>query len=261
MNEVNHLPDRQQRHGFTLIELLIVIAIIAILAALLLPALSKSKERARVIQCLNNMKQLGVCWVLYADENNDQIAKNWVSGGSTPGSWVTGNVQSSNNSKDIISGTLFPYNKSLAIYQCPSLALKNGQLLVRSVSMMGRKGGADAAEALQYGVHDASTELGIAYPIFKKFSQIKNPNPPAAVVFVDESLNSVDDGDFILTLTQWQNSPTVRHNNGATFSFADGHVERWGWKGLDKELGWYVTPSGLGQMDDFQRHLSAEVLP
>jgi len=56
---------------------------------------------------------------------------------------------------------------------------------------------------------------------------------------MDESLNTVDDGFFIVRLgsdvTQWQNSPTARHSNGAVLSFADGHAERWGWRGIKKE--------------------------
>jgi prepilin-type N-terminal cleavage/methylation domain-containing protein/prepilin-type processing-associated H-X9-DG protein len=261
MPKAFHLVSRRLKNGFTLIELLIVIAIIAILAALLLPALAKGKEKARVLQCLNNMKQLTLCWNLYADDNADLIAKDWISGSSLPGSWVTGNVMSANTINGITSGTLYPYSKSLNIYQCPNLVPKNNQLLVRSVSMIDRLGGANTAESVQYHVHDASSAFGPAYPIYKKFSQIRNPGPSAAMVFVDESQNSVDDGAFIITLTQWQNTPTVRHNRGATFSFVDCHVERWGWKGLNTESGWYTTPTNTDQKTDFKRMLDAVVAP
>ncbi len=66
--------------GFTLIELLVVITIIAVLAALLLPALQKARVRAHVAACVQNMRQLGVGWQMYADDNNGYFPQNYMEG-------------------------------------------------------------------------------------------------------------------------------------------------------------------------------------
>src|SRR5215472_12266547 len=113
-----------KREGFTLIELLVVIAIIGVLASLLLPALSKAKERARTTACLNNLKQLDASLHLYVIDYNDSVVPNnsimapaaWFATGA---SWYEGNTLADPTTTNIQNGLLFPYNRSVGIYHCP----------------------------------------------------------------------------------------------------------------------------------------------
>jgi len=245
-------PSGRSGVAFTLIELLVVIAIIAILAAMLLPALNMSKQKAQGINCVSNLKQLQVCWVMYAGDFGEKMVPNLVP--TTSNSWVYGNVAAApdfTNLVDIQNSLLFPYNKSSKLYQCPAArAVTIGGLTaqqVRHYSIEGRMGGTLA--------------LANTAPNYSKVGDVNSPGPSGAIVFVEESVNTIDDGYFWMDnlLTDWKNSPTVRHNQGASFAFVDGHAEHWHWQALNKEQG-LATPVN-GTAVDLQRVHNAVYQP
>jgi prepilin-type N-terminal cleavage/methylation domain-containing protein/prepilin-type processing-associated H-X9-DG protein len=244
-----------RRRAFTLIELLVVIAIIAILASLLLPALAKAKAKSQGIRFMSNSKQLQLAWHLYTMDYNEKLPLNWIGGGA-PQAWIQGNVNVLPDALDdtlIRKGKLWPYNTAVGIYQCaaavelPNSLKKNkamqGKKLVRNCSMEGRMGGGDPSSQ----VSDTSWVLGPKYPQYKRTTDIVDPSPSKAIVFLDESKESVDDGYFAVQApgsTDWQNAPSTRHNKGCGFSFADGHAEIWRWLYLNKDQGWDIQATG-----------------
>jgi prepilin-type N-terminal cleavage/methylation domain-containing protein len=197
----------KDQRAFTLIELLVVIAIIAILAALLLPAFKKAKQKAQGTSCLNNLRQLQFGWTMYAHDYHDRLPRHH--GGDTAGKsaeipcwvagqmWLDGEVDGltdCTNTAMLVGAAYAPfgsiggYVRNPAAYHCPgdkSTVTIEGQQLprVRSVSMNGFMG--------------AGPDINIAGTQFREFatlSQITDPSPSQAWVFMDEREDSINDG-------------------------------------------------------------------
>ncbi|MHC4463292.1 MAG: type II secretion system protein [Planctomycetota bacterium] len=227
--------------GFTLVELLVVIAIIAILMAILMPALNRAKEQGKRAVCLNNLRQLTLAWIVYADENDDKLVCGdageydtytpagqnlhrdeipWVLEGRD--FWPRGSKTIEEQRIAIKNGALYPYTKNVDLYRC-SVAFPR--------------------EARTYAVVDAMNCIPHGGEMFKKRMKIKNPTERC--VFVDDS-GATPMGGWSVEYPQnaWWDEPPLRHGNGASWSFADGHSEWWKWKEQDTPR-WTPNNEGL----------------
>lgn len=221
-----------KRKGFTLIELLVVIAIIALLLAILIPVLRSAGEQGKRGVCLNNLRQLMLAWIQYADANDDKIVNGGAGFFDVPGEtpWV-GKCWHDNWPQGVLSpeadqiaaikaGALWPYCKELGLYKCPTG--RRGEMLTYAI--------VDSMNGYPQPPHTGHSRGPAAEKlVVKNRNQIRRPQE--RIVFIDEGRTTPDSyAVHYTTRNRWFEAPMMRHSGGTTYGFADGHSEHRKWK-------------------------------
>ena len=251
----------KDKRAFTLIELLVVIAIIAILASLLLPALSRAKQEAWGVNCLNNKKQLQIAWTMYTGDYNDRLPINADQSMDYQNthSWAEGILDWTANSPNtnymyLISPKVASMGAYVAnsymIYWCPADVYAsppqrrvNWAHRCRSIAMDGAVG-----DGKKYTFPNWSEAMWWAV----KMGNLANPGPARSWVFIDEHPDSIDDEILYVNPAEQNGTgvftelPASYHNKACGVSFADGHAELHKW--VDPKTTHPVTYSTVNQI-------------
>ncbi len=229
------------RQAFSLLELLVVVAIIAILSSILLPALARAKSRAQGVYSLNNTRQLTVATFIYSDDHRGNLPYNFekrnASSTVMEKNWANNVLDwelspDNTNSAALLASGIGPYTGgSASVYRCPtdfnvsSIQSSAGwDKRARSYSMNAMVG--DAGITTQQGYNENNP----AYLQF--FNHTSIPRPSDIFMFIEEHPNTIQDGYFLnrSDTPEWKDLPSSDHDGSGVLSFADGHSEMHRWR-------------------------------
>lgn len=226
----------RHRQGFTRTELLVILAIVGLLGLLHWPAEANTRTSSQLVSCLGNLRRLGLAWQMFADDNTGQLPLNGDNVNPPP--WVGGFMDFATGNRNNYDTTLLldpqksslgPYTREAGIYRCPadaSLVRVNQSWLprMRSYSM-------NAA----LGTANAFWLPSPPYRSYQRTSDLISPPPGKLWVFIEEHPDSINDGQFAVTMasaaaqTRFVDYPAAWHDGAASFTFADGHAELHRW--------------------------------
>lgn len=235
------------RNGFTLIELMVVVAVIGILASLLLPTLAQTRLRGQSAQAVNNLRQLGLAWLLYADDHSGRLPPNragteagksaetasWVGG------WLDFRARLDNVDPSLLidpvarqhAGFLGPYLQTPRVFRDPADKSR--------VRIFGREFNRVRSVSMNLFMHGGTIWSGNeSFRTYSRLDEIIRPSPTMTWVMMTEHPQSINDGWFAVDMTRTVefDFPATFYNGANHVVFADGHVESRRWK-------WLVMPT------------------
>lgn len=217
-------------------ELLVILAVLALGAMLLVPALARTQPDSRATRCLNNHHQLARAWLVYAGDNHERLPASGEGGANVQypvwaRGWLDWSIGTDNTNTVYLvdprySALALYCNKDARLFKCPA-----DQYLSATQRARGWKERVRSVSQNYYAAGSSSGFGDLDYVQVTKLTGLVNPKPAETWISIDEHPDSLNDGVlFAPKTTQWVDLPANYHDGGDSVAFADGHVEMHRWQ-------------------------------